>query len=337
MKFRKYYIAVAAFVIVLITAGVGIKSFSKGKKLEVSTTKTIQKSELLKEKSIEIPKVSETAKAPVVSKTESKAPQIVNYVVKDGDTLESIAKSYGIKVNSITESNNIKVDTVLKVRQQLKFSSIDGVLHRVKSGETLWDISRVYGIESSVIQKTNFMDSPDKLKISQEIIIPGADKVKTAIVEKPAPKRTLTTVKTASSAKTSVKLPSRGGKASALPGIMWPLKGKITSGFGKRGNEYHTGLDIAAPTGTAIKAALDGKVVYSAWKGNYGNLVILDNGNGVQTYYAHNSVNLVKVGQAVSKGEIIAKVGSTGRSTGPHVHFEIRRDKEPYNPLLFLP
>lgn len=337
MKLRKYYLAAAVLAIVLIAAGFKAKSFTKEKRLEASAANIVQSSELLEKKVAEVPK------------REYKDPQIVSYVVKAGDTLESIANSYGINVNSITESNNIKVGTVLKAGQQLKFPSINGVLHRVKSGETLWDISKAYGIESSAIQKTNFIDFPDKLKISQEIIIPGADKVKTVIVEKPAAKKTTNAAKTASKAKTAtavkaastakirIKVPSRGGKASGLPGIIWPLKGIITSKFGTRGNEYHTGLDIAAPKGTPYKAALDGKVVFSGWKGNYGNLVILDHGDGIQTYYAHNSENLVDVGQAVSKGQVIAKVGSTGRTTGPHLHFEVRRDKEPYNPLLFLP
>lgn len=332
MKLRKYYLVAAVLAIILAAAGVTVKSYSREKRLEVSTDSTLQSSEILEEKVAEIPK------------HEYKGPEIVNYVVKPGDTLESIADSNGISVNSISESNNIKAGAILKEGQQLKFPSIDGVIHRVKSGETLWDISRVYSIEISVLQKVNFIDSSDKLQISQEIIIPGTSKVKEVIVEKPAVKKTETVakkantaVKSASAAKSQIKVASRGGKTTGLPGIIWPLKGTITSGFGTRGNEYHTGLDIAAPTGTPIKAALDGKVTFSGWKGNYGYLIILDHGDGVQTYYAHNSINLLKEGQAVDKGEVIAKVGSTGRSTGPHVHFEVRRNKEPYNPLLFLP
>mgnify|MGYP006388770055 CR=1 FL=1 len=118
--------------------------------------------------------------------------------------------------------------------------------------------------------------------------------------------------------------------------LIIPLKGTITSRFGRRRSGIHTGLDIATSNGTPLKAAASGTVVYSAWKGSYGNLVIVDHGNGIQTYYAHCSRLYVSVGQTVSQGETIAAVGSTGNSTGPHLHLEIRVNGVAKNPQNYI-
>ena len=98
----------------------------------------------------------------------------------------------------------------------------------------------------------------------------------------------------------------------------------------------HTGLDIAAPKGTSIKAAASGTVIHAGWKGSLGNLVIISHGNGVQTYYGHCSKLIAKVGQKVSQGQVIAKVGSTGNSTGNHLHFEVRKNGVLYNPQNYV-
>ncbi len=129
--------------------------------------------------------------------------------------------------------------------------------------------------------------------------------------------------------------------AEAIPDCI-PLEGRISDWFGERIDPFrkrqqqHNGLDIAAPYGCDIKAAGKGKVVFAGRKGGYGNLVILDHGYGIQTYYAHASRLLVEVDQEVEKGEVIAKVGSTGRSTGPHLHFEVRINDVPIDPLKYI-
>ena len=110
----------------------------------------------------------------------------------------------------------------------------------------------------------------------------------------------------------------------------------LTSRFGYRGSGYHTGLDIASPLGTDIAAAASGVVTYSGWKGSYGYMVIVSHGNGVETYYAHCSSLYVSAGESVSQGEIIAAVGSTGNSTGPHLHLEIRVNGSPQNPEYYV-
>ena len=115
-----------------------------------------------------------------------------------------------------------------------------------------------------------------------------------------------------------------------------PATGVVTSRFGARWGSTHTGTDLGAPTGTSIKAAASGTVLFSGWKGTLGKLVVINHGNGVQTYYAHCSSLLVSAGDTVSAGQLIAKVGNTGRSTGPHLHFEIRLNGSALNPQSYI-
>ncbi len=124
----------------------------------------------------------------------------------------------------------------------------------------------------------------------------------------------------------------------------WPVVGRITSTFGWRkspfgrsSQEFHDGLDIAAPYGSPIRAAADGVVIQSEWLAGWGRIIRISHGNGLVTCYAHNSANLVKKGDRVTKGSVIAKVGSSGRSTGPHVHFTIEKNGKPVDPMLYLP
>ena len=130
-----------------------------------------------------------------------------------------------------------------------------------------------------------------------------------------------------------------GGKASLGISLIRPVSGTITSRFGVSSNirrSSHTGLDIAAPTGTPVKAAASGTVTFSGWKGSYGNMLVISHGNGVQTYYGHCSKLYAKNGQTVSQGDIVASVGSTGNSTGPHLHLEIRVNGTAYNPQNYI-
>lgn len=130
-------------------------------------------------------------------------------------------------------------------------------------------------------------------------------------------------------------------KTASTGHYIWPVRGTITSNFGRRnvsvGNRNHLGIDIAVPTGTAIKAADGGTVITAGWKGTYGKLVAIQHDNGTVTYYAHNSAINVSVGQKVYQGQIIARAGSTGRSTGSHCHFEVRVNGTSVNPRNYLP
>ncbi|MGL4773302.1 MAG: M23 family metallopeptidase [Clostridium sp.] len=130
---------------------------------------------------------------------------------------------------------------------------------------------------------------------------------------------------------------NRGGEPPKEEKPIMPVAGALSSGFGPRWGKEHKGIDIAASTGEIVKAFMPGVVTFSGFdNGGYGNLVIIDHGNGIQSYYGHNSKLLVKEGQQVSQGTNISEVGSTGRSTGPHLHFEIRKNGEPVNPLDFF-
>ena len=118
--------------------------------------------------------------------------------------------------------------------------------------------------------------------------------------------------------------------------LAWPVSGPVTSGFGSRWGRMHEGIDIAVGTGTPVQAAAAGTVIYAGWMEGYGNLVAIDHGNGLSTAYGHNSALACSVGQTVSAGEVIAYSGSTGHSTGPHVHFEVRVNGSPVDPLGYL-
>lgn len=117
----------------------------------------------------------------------------------------------------------------------------------------------------------------------------------------------------------------------------WPAAGQITSRFGRRGDSHHDGIDIAAPEGTAVRAAAAGVVVFSGVLRGYGNVIVLEHPYGLATVYAHNQRNLVRVGARVRRGALIARLGRTGRATGPNLHFEVRRGKLARDPLWYLP
>ena len=130
---------------------------------------------------------------------------------------------------------------------------------------------------------------------------------------------------------------------SFIPSI-WPVKGTLESGMGGRRNpfggssfEYHEGQDIEAPLGTPVSAAASGKVIIAGWQNGYGQVVYIDHGGGLTTRYGHLSRIEAVVGQSISRGEVLGLVGSTGRSTGPHLHYEVRINNEPVNPVEYLP
>lgn len=127
-----------------------------------------------------------------------------------------------------------------------------------------------------------------------------------------------------------------GGGSPSAGGLIWPVLGRISSTFGPRWGRMHEGLDIAAPTGTPIRAAASGTVIHSGWLGGYGNLVVIDHGGGLATAYAHQSAVAAGNGAVVGQGQVIGYVGSTGNSTGPHLHFEVRLNGVAQDPLGYL-
>ena len=197
-----------------------------------------------------------------------------------------------------------------------------GVYHRVRRGETLWSICRRYGANLQEVAEINGIESPASIRAGEQIFIPDVS----------GPAGDFEDVSN------SPARPTRAG-IRRFPGrFAWPVRGRMTSRFGIRGRRRHDGIDIAAPEGTPIAAAADGKVLFAGNQGTgYGNLVIIHHDDDMITVYAHCSQILVAEGQRVRQGQKIATVGSTGRSTGPHLHFEIRKRTKPRNPLFFLP
>lgn len=132
-------------------------------------------------------------------------------------------------------------------------------------------------------------------------------------------------------------MPTFVSGSPSASGFIWPAAGTLNSRFGPRWGRMHNGLDIGVPTGSPVAASKGGKVIIASWYGGYGNLVVIDHGGGVSTWYGHNSAFSSSVGQQVTRGQVVARAGSTGNSTGPHVHFEIRFNGSPFDPMPYLP
>lgn len=174
----------------------------------------------------------------------------------------------------------------------------------------------------------------EKYETQMQTIVTSEEAISKLYVA-PVVKKTVTVASTGS-VNTSRNLNTSGQKVSIGINFIQPVSGVVTSRFGGRSLGTHSGLDIGVPTGTPVKAAAGGTVTFSGYKGSYGNLVVITHENGVQTYYAHNNSLLVTAGQTVSQGEVISYSGSTGRSTGPHLHLEIRVDGVAQNPQNYL-
>ena len=199
----------------------------------------------------------------------------------------------------------------------------EGVYHAVLKGQTLYRIAKIYELNAEVLRRANHIGDPSKLREGTLLWIPGARRV----LEVPATSRTHTPEK-----KKSPTVEPRKGF------LIWPTKGTLTSRFGMRHGRKHEGIDIAGPKGTPIHSAAEGKVVFSGWgPTGYGKMVIIKHKHHLTTLYAHNSKNLVNKGARVQQGQKISLMGNTGRSTGPHLHFEVRNDTKPKDPLKYLP
>lgn len=292
------------------------------------------------------------------------------------DTVYAISRRYGVSMRAIIEANRLRPPFSLRVGQRLIIPAVRE--HRVRSGETLNAIAHTYGLSVYELAHRNRIQAPYRVKSGQILIItqaiapqrarpttrtvssargpavkaaslpqrelpppvkPSPKVAKTQYQSKALPQKTRTASKApkASSpvrlARTSPKQIYRNSK-----GFMWPLRGRLISGFGPKAKGLHNdGINIAAPKGAPIRAAKAGVVAYA---GNelrgFGNLLLIKHANGWVTAYAHTDKMLVKRGDKVSKGQIIARVGKTGAVTRPQLHFEMRRGKRPVNPKRYL-
>ena len=251
---------------------------------------------------------------PLTSPTQVGQASWSTYRVQPGDTLAGLASRYSVPLSYLIASNDLTAPENLYPGQELVVPR-DGVVHTLRPGQSLWDLAITYGVSVEAIREANGLSRDplpgERLFIPEPRIVPQV-----AVLE-------------------------LGGESSA--GFIWPLRGRLTSLFGPRTHpiygtpDFHTGIDLAVPEGTPVHAAAPGTVIWADTKGGYGLLVIIDHGNGYTSYYGHLSRILVRVGQFVEVGQVVALSGNTGLSTGPHLHFEVRKSGEPINPLPLLP
>lgn len=252
----------------------------------------------------------------MISFEEAARPRIFTHVVQPGETLSTIAERFEIAQDTILAANDLTNVHMLRVGERLTILSKDGALHRVQRGESLWQIARMYDAVLDDIIELNGITNPNRVMVSDEIFIPG---IQAARIGK---------------AVRTERLIDNNGRL--LRAFSWPVTGRISSTYGMRWGSMHHGVDVAVPTGTPVTAAAAGRVSFAGWNGGYGYLVSIDHGNRIETRYAHNSRIVVRVGQHVQRGDLIAYSGNTGRSTGPHVHFEIRQNGQSVDPMNYL-
>lgn len=246
------------------------------------------------------------------------------YTVHQGDTLQGIAKMFGVSVNTIVWANNIKS---IKEGDQLIILPITGVRYTVAKGDTLAGIAKKYKADAGEIAQYNDIADDAVLTAGDTLIIPNGEVPPTA-AQIAATARSKSISAIASGKKTE---PYLGGSGPDLGGYYSrPLQGGVIT----QGLHGWNGVDIGAPTGTSVFAAAGGTVIVArgggAWNGGYGNYIVISHPNGTQTLYAHLSSVRVSAGASVSAGDLIGKVGSTGQSTGSHLHFEVRGAVNPF-------
>lgn len=240
--------------------------------------------------------------------------EIQYYTVQSGDTLSAIAKKFGISINTILWENNLSLNSYIRPGDKLAILPVTGVTYAVRSGDTLSAIAKKLGTTVDKILASNNLSSPSVIKARQKLIIPGGK------LGAYSPSRTK-------------NIYSKSSSSPSAQNFLWPTSSKrITQYYHWR----HHAIDIGGKTGNPIYASQAGRVERAGWSRGYGYNIVINHGSGVKTLYAHASRLYVKHGQQVSQGEAIGAVGSTGWSTGPHVHFEIIINGRKVNPLSYL-
>jgi len=244
--------------------------------------------------------------------------KIETYLVQEGDTLGQISEKFGLNLSTVLWANNLTFRSTIQPGQNLVILPANGLLYKVRSGDTLSKISQRYSVEPEKILEQNKLASADRLSIGDELLIPGGEPISQA------PKRSSSVANLFVSPSTS----------SPIEGYwLWPTDWHtITQYYGWR----HTGADIDGDYTTNSYAVRDGVVIYSGWRGGYGLTVEVNHGDGYITRYAHHSKNFVSVGDVVKTGDALARTGTTGRSTGTHLHFEVIKKGKFQNPLDYV-
>jgi murein DD-endopeptidase MepM/ murein hydrolase activator NlpD len=249
---------------------------------------------------------------------ERKRNETIKYTVQEGDTLFSIGQRYKISVDAIRYINNLADADTISIGQTLNIPPITGIIHKVKKGDSLSTISKLYDVPSQAIADFNYLTDLASLQVGSELVIPDAKIPQVA--QAPSSGTALEQVQFETGFK-------KGW-------CRWPTTSRIVTQYF---SWYHSGLDVATSWFSAmppIFACAGGRVVRAGWDPTgYGIMVIVDHGNGYQTLYAHLSKLRVSYGDYVKQGDQVGVMGNTGRSTGPHLHFEVRKGSAKQNPL----
>lgn len=251
--------------------------------------------------------------------------KIITYTVENGDTISTIAKKFGISEDTIRWANNLS-DDGLSVGQQLQILPVTGIAYKVQGGDSIYSIAKTFDVDPQAIVNWEFNDfaNPETfaLVVGQMLIVPDG--------VKPSEQSTYKSIR-----EEQIKQYYAGPVAAAGGGWVWPVSGLIT----QYASWYHMALDIAGSIGSPVGAAHAGtvsRVSVGTYDTGYGNNVWIDDGDGIKTHYAHLNSVAVSVGQTVSAGQTIGYRGNTGRSTGPHTHFEVQVNGALVNPLGYV-
>lgn len=213
--------------------------------------------------------------------------------------------------------------------------------HTVTRGQTLYRIAKAYEVSVEELMDANRIDDPRELKVGEVLFLPGAkqrrpvpeyDAPEPEPVARPRPERPAD--KPEVQERPRPQRAVRVGKGSGQ--LQWPLRGVLYARFGKKGKEPHDGIDLSAPAGQPVKTAAPGQVIFAGEQKGYGLIAIVEHDGDLITLYAHNRDLRVKTGQKVREGQVVATVGDSGRTSGPHLHFEVRKDGVPVDPLDYL-
>lgn len=240
------------------------------------------------------------------------------YIVRSGDTVSTVAEMFGVSESTILAANDMKKGDKLKEGDVLLILPLSGIEHTVTKGQTLKSIAASYKVDLSDILFANDLDVDTMLVVGEKLIIPGIE-----IQDEPSPKP-----KTKNLASTKGKTTNK-----SLPSVSGYFKNPVPGARRSRGLQaHHHGVDLAAPAGTPIYAAASGNVLISrmGFNGGFGNYAVIQHSNGCKTLYAHMSKLATNPGEAVSQGEVIGYVGSTGHSTGNHLHIETPGCRNPF-------
>ena len=263
--------------------------------------------------------------------------EILTYIVQANDTAWDIGARFNVGMYSILWSNGLDEEDLVRPGQELRIPPVQGIAHQVKANDTLDTIAQRYRAEPASIVDFNGLKPGEPLVIDKWIIISGGELPITVRPDSPrvaaAPARPAAPAPQPARPAALAPQPARPAPSPpqiATGRLQWPTRGSITTYY----SGWHPGIDIAAPFGTPIGASDAGRIVYAGWdRQGYGNRIIVNHGNGITTTYNHLSAFTAQVGQYVAKGQVIARMGSTGNSTGPHLHFEILRNGSYINPL----